>query len=74
MPSDRWNENDDALIRLPLGTVVRMLSGGPRMTVAGYYCGLVCCLWFECGDLRRDNFPPATIEETGAATEEEIDP
>lgn len=53
-----------------LGDVVRLKSGGPRMTVEnlGDRLGdeVVCCVWFEkVGNkqiVKRDAFPPITLE------------
>lgn len=33
--------------KIPVGTIVRLKSGSPLMTVEGTEDGAVCCLWFS---------------------------
>jgi len=61
---------------LKTGDVVKLKSGGPKMTVTrleeeGYYKGHVKCNWFENNDagyqvLRTEHFPPtALVKDVG---------
>ena len=43
------------------GAVVKLNSGGPKMTVEGYEEGLVVCVWFEGTDRKRELFKEATM-------------
>ncbi len=48
------------------GEIVRLKSGGPKMTVAGVdMLGEVICQWFtrENRDLQRSTFPVASLEK-----------
>ncbi len=51
------------------GNVVRLKSGGPRMTVEANIDNLgeavVSCSWFDGTKLTRGNFPPAALERVG---------
>lgn len=42
----------------PLPRMVRLLSGGPAMTVAGAKDGAVVCVWFAGDDMRSQALPP----------------
>ncbi|MGE5510337.1 MAG: YodC family protein [Bacteroidota bacterium] len=57
----------------PIGTVVVLKSGGPKMTVSGYeHYGddedgddanlIVSCVWFDAGACQTDAFPPACLD------------
>lgn len=47
---------------LIVGTIVRLRSGGPRMTVKKLGDrDLVECCWFVDGEIKWGMFPPATI-------------
>lgn len=51
--------------KFPFGAVVRLVSGGPKMTVAfpsRENTGNIVCLWFtKHGDLREGEFPQASL-------------
>jgi uncharacterized protein YodC (DUF2158 family) len=44
------------------GLIVRLVSGGPKMTVRGMSAGWVKCDWFAGDDLRSDSFLPDQLE------------
>jgi uncharacterized protein YodC (DUF2158 family) len=45
------------------GTVVRLKSGGPKMTVEGTdEEGELTCVWFVGNKTKRDSFPDAALE------------
>jgi uncharacterized protein YodC (DUF2158 family) len=50
-----------------VGDVVRLKSGGPKMTVTGYGPGLsgvvlVACTWFDGAKAWHDKFPVEAVE------------
>jgi uncharacterized protein YodC (DUF2158 family) len=53
------------------GDVVRLKSGGPRMTVVGHVqlSDIMLCKWFEGDKVHTDSFPSKALE--GAAEERE---
>ena len=44
------------------GDVVKLKSGGPRMTVEGYEDDLVICVWFEGTERKSATFKEATLQ------------
>lgn len=44
------------------GDIVRLNSGGPRMTVKEYKFGTVVCQWFTGGKLQEGVFAEASIK------------
>lgn len=56
-----------------VGSVVRLKSGGPKMTVKEVSDGRVWCIWFLDGDLKGDSFLPATVESDGGDDPEAFD-
>ena len=51
---DTFDRND-----LAIGDVVRLKSGGPRMTIAGFEGNFTKCRWFNGGELEYSLFPRA---------------
>ena len=56
---------------LEVGDVVRLKSGGPRMTIQEFPInegtgrpeeGIVTCVWFKEFEVLRDNFPLVVLE------------
>ena len=45
-----------------VGDVVRLKSGGVRMTVELIDGDAVLCVWFDKNDLKRGGFPSETLE------------
>jgi len=46
-----------------VGTVVRLKSGGPAMTIASISTSGVLCVWFDKNsEAKTGNFPPETLE------------
>lgn len=47
------------------GDVVRLKSGGPKMTVehVDEELDLVTCVWFENKDLKRDSFSATALQK-----------
>lgn len=41
---------------IKLGSVVRLKSGGPAMTVEGIHKDAIQCVWFNVKTLNRDTF------------------
>ena len=53
-----------------VGTVVRLQSGGPPMTVVGKVADdLWTCSYFENGRATNHNFPPESLVPAGKTTE-----
>jgi uncharacterized protein YodC (DUF2158 family) len=50
---------------MEIGDVVRLKSGGPRMTVEiiTTETAVVRCVWFDNEELKRGIFPAATLED-----------
>jgi uncharacterized protein YodC (DUF2158 family) len=44
-----------------VGDVVKLKSGGSRMTVSAIDGADVTCIWFEGAKTERDTFPAATL-------------
>jgi len=49
-------------IAFPLGEVVRLKSGGPRMTIMEIVDEIIHCQWFEGTKLKTGRFRPETLE------------
>lgn len=49
----------------PVGTIVRLKSGGPEMTVNGYLnSGQCVCSWFDKNQIAcKENFYPDALEK-----------
>ncbi len=53
------------MAKLKAGDVVRLKSGGPRMTVGGASARSVflSCYWFVGGEIKRQDLPPEDNDE-----------
>jgi uncharacterized protein YodC (DUF2158 family) len=49
---------------LKAGDVVRLKSGGPKMTVQGEgdFEGQILCQWFDKGEVKIGSFPAVSLE------------
>ena len=53
---------------IQIGSIVRLKSGGPAMTVGRIYTGgndhvqYATCNWFESGKPMRENYPLTSLE------------
>jgi uncharacterized protein YodC (DUF2158 family) len=65
-------KTSDPLEQFPKGTMVRLISGGPNMTVNDYhdFDGSVTCVWFSGKKLERGNFARETLVLVTDDTEE----
>ncbi|MEJ6003761.1 DUF2158 domain-containing protein [Paucibacter soli] len=45
-----------------LGDKAKLLTGGPAMTVTSVGVALLECSWFHGTELKKDWFPPESIE------------
>jgi uncharacterized protein YodC (DUF2158 family) len=49
--------------KVALGEAVRLVEGGPVMTVEGHVNHLLLCVWLdEVGRVRRETFSPQQLE------------
>ena len=54
--------------KIVIGSVVRLNSGGPKMTVMSRDAGLYYCKWF-CGyDLKEGSFSPESLSVSSEGT------
>ena len=60
-------KEEERMDSVTMGTVVRLKSGGPPMTVKHTFPGgegqqLAICQWFHDGEGRSETFPSASLE------------
>lgn len=48
--------------------IVRLLSGGPTMTITSVQADDATCMWFERGVSRHGTFPVAALERVPRST------
>jgi uncharacterized protein YodC (DUF2158 family) len=54
------------------GDIVRLVGGGPPMTVQIASRFLAYCVWFAGDDLRTGAFPPASLVRTRLGSDERV--
>lgn len=53
---------DETAPKFAVGDIVVLVSGGPPMTVAGFWGdGTAMCHWFDHGELKEASFRPESL-------------